>query len=270
MANAFIRYEDCLVKLNEKTVFATDVSLSVTANTQASRDHHGRLLRYAPQGGLAGNLSINFYPTKDFSSNYQEFDLLRIVENPEHLDTFINGTTGSFAGVEFSNAYLNSFSFSVEPFSPISVNTSFDVYGSLTASSNLTSGFDSSAVNETGVPNGVNSHFTAASSLGVSHPISFDYSARINMGVDYQIGNTIPSRVSRQATDVTMNIRAEGFGNELSFKGNDASVTAKLFPLYSTEPVGSFLLSGVVTNNELSAGSNQYTRGSLTLTQSLK
>ena len=270
MPNPFIKYEDCVVKLNEKTVFATDASLSVSANLAPSRDSYGRLLRYSPQGGVVGSLSLRFFPTKDFSTNYQEFDLIKIVEQPEHLDSFINGTTGSFAGVEFSNAYLKSFEFSIEPFSPISVNASFDIYGSLKASSNLVEGFDSSATTETGIANGVNSYFTAATSLGVDYPISFDYSAQVNMGVDYEVGSTIPTRVSRRSTNITMNVNGEGFGEELSFQGNDAALTTYLYPLYSTTSIGSFYCSGKVYDNKLSSSSNNYVKGSLGITQNLK
>ena len=270
MPNSFIKYEDCVVKLNEKTVFATNASLSVSANLSAERDAYGRFLRYSPGGGVAGSLSLTFFPTQNFSGNYQEFDLIKIVQQPEHLDSFINGTTGSFAGVEFSNAYLKSFEFSVEPFSPISINTTFDVYGSLTASSNLVEGSDSSAVNETGIANGVKSYFTAASSLGLDYPISFDYSAQVNMGVDYEVGSTIPTRVSRRSTDITMNINGEGFGDELSFNGNDAALTTYLYPLYSDQALGSFYCSGKVTRNELTASSNEYVRGAIQLIQNLK
>lgn len=270
MANPFIKYEDCLVTLNNKTVFATEASLSVSANVSPARDMYGRLLRYSPQGGIVGSLSLSFYPTKNFHENYQEFDIINIVNNPEHLDSFINGTTGSFAGVDFSNAYLKSLSFSVEPFSPIQVQTSFDVYGSLTASSNLTEAFDENGANEINIPNGVNSYFVAATSLGLDYPISFNYSANINTSVDYYVGSTVPSRVSRSSVDVNMDINGERFGNELSFAGNNASLTTHLYPVHSTDPIGSFLCSGVVVSNQLNSASNQYLRGSLALTQSLK
>ena len=90
------------------------------------------------------------------------------------------------------------------------------------------------------------------------------------MGVDYEVGSTIPTRVSRRSTNITMNVNGEGFGEELSFQGNDAALTTYLYPLYSTTSIGSFYCSGKVYDNKLSSSSNNYVKGSLGITQNLK
>lgn len=266
----FIQYEDCLITINGKSIFASSASLSVSTSTKPSKDTFGRLISYSASNGIVGTLSISFYPTIDFSNKFQEFDLLTILQQPEHLDQFSEGVNGSFAGVEFSNAYLNSFDFSVQPFSPISANASFNIYGPLTASSNLTTNFDQLGEFQTGIANGANTSFVAATDLGFQHTISFDYSIRTNLGVDYEIGSEIPTRVSRLDTDITMNIQSEGFGNSLLLEGNSAHVTGQLFPIHSESPVGNFSLSGIVSSQQLSINKDEYIYGTLTLSQNFQ
>lgn len=266
----FIRYEDCVVNINDKTFFATDASLSAQASVSSYRDYEGDLVGYVATQGVVGQLDVDFFLTNEFTGNYKEFNIFEIIKNPRHLDPFSNGATGSLAGVAFNNAYLKNLSFSVEPFSPIQMSTSFLLYGSLSATSNLSSSFDLAGRQE-GIPaNGIKSHFTATSSLGIDHPISFSYDISSDYIADYQIGDINPARVSRTNMTANMNIRGEGFGNELKFNGNDASITSQLYSVYGTEPLGSFQFEGRVTNNSLTAGANNYMQGSIALTQNYR
>lgn len=266
----FIRYEDCVVNVNDKTFFATDASLSAQANVSSYRDYEGDLVGYVATDGVVGQLDLSFFLTNEFTGNYGEFNIFEIIKSPRHLDPFSNGATGSVAGLAFDNAYLRNLSFSVEPFSPIEMSASFLLYGSLSSTSNLSSSFDM-AGNQQGIPaNGIKSYFTAASSLGINHPVSFGYDISSEYIADYQLGDVTAARVSRTNMTANMNIRGEGFGNELKFNGNHASITSQLYSVYGTEPLGIFEFEGRVINNDLRAGANSYMQGSIQLTQNYR
>lgn len=267
---AFIKYEDCVVNLNDKVVFANTAQLSASARTEASRNVMGELIRYSPTAPIEGSLSLSFYLTKNFQNHHQEFNILDIINSPEHLDSFSSGMTGSIAGVSFSNAYLNNLSFSVEPFSPVLINANFSIYGALAASSNQTEGFSQLARQEGQPANGVNSFYTAATELGIDHPISFSYQATINRMINLEIGESIPTRVCKGESNAQVTINSEGFGNSLQIQGNEAALTAQLYPLYSSDPVGSFYCSGQLVSQNLSVSSNDFLKGSLTIEQSLR
>tara|TARA_Y100000592_G_C5482423_1_gene326506 strand:+ start:12495 stop:13301 length:807 start_codon:yes stop_codon:yes gene_type:complete len=267
---AFIKYEDCIVNLNDKVVFANRAQLSASAKIEPSRNMLGELIRYSPTGPIEGSLDLSFYLTKNFQNNHQEFNILDIINSPEHLDAFSSGITGSIAGVSFTNAYLNNFNFSVEPFSPVLINANFSIFGALSASSNQSEGFSHLGRQEGQPANGVNSFYTAATELGVDHPISFSYQASINRMINLEIGESIPTRAYKGNCSATVNINSEGFGNSLKINGNEAALTAHLYPLYSTDPVGSFYCSGQLISQTLSTSSSDLLRGSLTIEQSLR
>ena len=102
------------------------------------------------------------------------------------------------------------------------------------------------------------------------HELKYLDMLNIDRMLNLEIGESVPTRVCKGAANAQFNIKSEGFGNSLKIQGHEAALTTFLYPLYSSDPVASFYCSGQIVSQELSANSNDYLQGSLTIQQNLR
>lgn len=263
--SVFIKYEDCAVKINDSGIFASEATFSMSADTQVERLVDGSILldadgtqRHGANGPLKGQLSLNYYMDDNFS-NF--FDLLSIGE----LEV-----TGTFAGVEIRGMYLTNTSFSAEPFAPIPMSVTFDVYGPISAHLAPYADTFSATQDETTLLNGATS---VVSGVGVDSKIdyitNFDYSVSATRTPSFLIGESAPSRVTIDNIEINMNINGEKFGDNLKINGNTAELTVTMKDLYDNVSK-QFGCTGKIINQELQVSSEDYLKGGISVKQIYK
>tara|TARA_Y100000592_G_scaffold100963_1_gene184105 strand:+ start:968 stop:1762 length:795 start_codon:yes stop_codon:yes gene_type:complete len=261
----FLKYEDCAVKINNSGIFATDATFSMDANVQVERLIDGSILkdslgepRYGATSPIKGQLSLTYYMDDNFS-NF--FDIFSMGEE---------SVTGTFAGVEIQGMYLTSTSFSVEPFAAVPMSVTFDVYGPITSSSLAASNI-SLTQNEVSLLNGATSFVSGSGIDGkIDHVQRFDYNATAQRTPSYHIGENAPSRVSIDTIDVQMSVDAEKFGDDLSVNGNEARLNVTMRDLYDNTFSREFGCTGRIISQQLSASSQGYLQGNISVTQAFR
>ncbi|MAH47583.1 hypothetical protein CMI37_17310 [Candidatus Pacearchaeota archaeon] len=251
---AFLRYEDVLLQVNGESMLATSASVGVGADTVPVRLIDGSLHRYAPQGGIRGQLSFQHYLTGALPS------FLNVTGVTE--DT----VAGSLGGITFSNAYLTSSSFSVSPYSPVLVNSTFDIYGPLGGS--ITSNYDAE-LKRSEYSHGIRS-FVNGLGGQINTTLSFNYSVKADRTPVYLIGDTLPDRVAKQEVEIHMALRGNSIGSQLETAGNEANLVCNIFDINGTAPLQKFNCSGQITNQTLEVSAQGYLNGNISVTQAFR
>ena len=251
---AFLRYEDVLLQVNGESVLATNANVNLSAGSVPVRLVDGSIHRYAPEGGIRGEVNFQHYLTGAL---------------PSFLDvTGVNedAVAGSFGGMTFSSAYLRSLSFSVNPYSPIIVSSSFDIYGPLGGS--ISANYDPE-LKKSECSHGIKSFLNGIGDQ-VNTTLSFNYSVTANRNPVYSIGNRLPDRVTKQEVEINMGVRGNSIGSQLELAGNAANLVCNIFDMNGTAPLQKFRCSGQIVEQSLEASANGYLNGNLSVTQAFR
>lgn len=254
MATKFIPFENTLVSVNGDNIFAENANLNIQADLTTVEGVTGNVIRYAPNGPIRGTFSFSHYMT---GSLPQYLNPLNEISEP---------FSGSFGGVKFQSGYARSLSFSVEPFSPIKVNSQIEVYGELTSLPD--NGENRFGIRlQSGLAHGQYSYL-AGSDLGISNTTSFSYSVSTSRNPVTTIGNELPYRVTKEDVEISMSVRGEDIGNILKASGNHAVINVNLFDIYeSTTPIDTFSCTGQIISQSLSSNNQGYMGGSISVFQ---
>jgi len=254
---SFLRYHDIEVKLDGDNIFAESAEIGVEASVAAIRHADGTIFRYAATNGLRGQLLLEYYLTGSLNTNF----------NPvTATETAMNGT---FAGLAFSNVYAKSLSFSMAPYEPILVKSSFDFYSDL--SSTLSSSFEDPTASAAWGGSGRYAHSIVSYLAGLpsrmNETISFNYSSNVNRTPMYLIGKTTPTRVTLEETSLTMSLKGSDIGDVLQTSGTNANITCYLEDINSRANIMNFNVNGQIINQALSVSQGDYMEGGITVSQ---
>ena len=255
MANKYIPFENALVQINDQNIFAENATLGVQADLTPIEGITGNVIRYAPGSPIRGTFSFVHYMTGSIPA----------ILNP--MNELSEPFSGSFAGVTFASGYTKSMSFSVEPFSPVMINSEIDIYGEVTQLDD--EGHVNRDINlQTGMGHGQHSYL-AGSDLGISNTASFSYSVSASRNPVTVVGEELPYRITKENVVVSMSVRGEDLGNILKSSGNNAVVNVNIFDIYeTTKPIDTFSCTGQVSNQNISVSAGGYMAGSMSLSQS--
>jgi hypothetical protein len=247
----FLKYEDVLIEVAGESVFAAEASINVSASLEAARLTDGTIHRYAPTNGLVGQLSFTHYLTGSLAS------FLNVTGVSE------SAVVGTFGGLSFSNAYLNSLRFSVQPYTPILVESSFNFYGSF--SNSISSNYDTD-LEKTKHSHAIKS-FVAGTPSNMNHTISFDYSMEAQRNAVFLAGETTPTRVTKEGVNINMNIRGNDIGNNLTFNGEDVNLNCSIYDINDSTALQQFYCSGRIASQGLQASPQGYLNGQISAIQ---
>ena len=259
---AFLRYEDCALKINNSGIQASSVEFSMSASVQAERVEDGTILqdyngndRYGATSPLKGNLSINYLMDENFE-NF--FDVFNISEDQ---------VSARFAGIEISGMYLVGMDFSVEPFQQVPIQLNFDVYGPISAPDSLVESNISVSPSDIKHLNGAVSYIDGPGIDGkIDHVTNFSYGAQLNRTPSFHIGEEVPERVTIDSIEVNASVKGNKFGDELSVNGNRAELNVVLSGIYGSYSK-TFGCTGVIHSNNLSNSSDGFAQGSISVKQ---
>jgi hypothetical protein len=256
--SAFINYRNIDFKLDYKNYHASKVSLSAQSSVSAVVLDDGSLLNYAPDGAVIGSLSCEFYLTGSLPS------FLNITGTSE------SSITASFAGVNLNTVYAKAISFGVEPFQPIRISAEFDWYGTVDSFDFTEQSSYSANLKSTPsyLANAYKSYMTTADILGLKNVVSFDYNASCDRPAFYNVDSKIPFRVAKLNKKVGLSLKASNLGSLIDINGKTASTTIYLKDSYGTS-LDTFLVSGILTNQNYEVSDGQYLMSSANIIQTV-
>ena len=235
---------------------------------------------YATIGPAVGKLNVNFYPN---TGNLKSFFNITGITQPNVFPPISEDKiTGHLGEYRFSDAYLESFNFSVGSNSIVNASASFDIYGPLTKDTGISSSYYSTGLyQQKSIPHGDNSTIVGTTPLGIHHPVSCSYNIKVDRVPRISLNQSIPTRVSKKATTINMSVNGEGLDPSLltdSTLNKRANLSILLSDLnyqgFSEENSNGFMnmltCSGIIERQNLSVSSDGYLNGSLSVKQHLR
>jgi|TARA_B100000902_G_C27278579_1_gene900313 hypothetical protein len=246
---AFLKYEDVLLKVAGESIFAQQASINVSTSLEPVRLIDGSIHRYAASNGARGTLSFSHYLTGSIASF---LDVTGVAET---------STNGSFGGLTFDNAYLKSMQFQVQPYAPILVESSFDFYGSFSNSI--------SASHDVELAKDKYSHaiksFVAGTPSNMNHTLSFSYAVNAARTPVYLAGETVPTRVTKEATNIQMTVQGDNIGTNINHGGAEANLRCSIFDINDSTALQNFHCSGRISQQELNVDQQGYLVGQISV-----
>ena len=174
---------------------------------------------------------------------------------------------GTFAGLDFSNAYARSYNLNVEPYSPVKIDASLDFYSALTTSITAdTTNPTSLSYWKNRYAHGIRSFVLGAPS-NINNTLSVSYSVNATRNPVYLAGETDPTRVTKQAVEVNMTLRGDNIGEFLLVSGRHAAITCHMLDMNTNTTLDKLRCSGQITQQQLSVSSQNYLNGVISVRQ---
>ena len=259
----FIKYEKALLEIEGQSILAESAELGVEASLTPIENITGSVLRYVSSAPLRGSLSFSHYLTGPLH------DFLNPLTNVERTGEPLRGNLG---GIEFESGYLKRMEFSVDPFRPILVRSSMDIYGELKvvqAEGRSDVALRGTPSSPTKIAHGAQTYM-AGSDIGINHKLGFSYSVQCDRNPMVTIGNELPSRVTKENVRINMDVRGEDLGTVVTTTGYAATADIYVYNVYNeagASPLGRFGCTGQVFSQNISASEGTYMAGSISLSQ---
>lgn len=201
----YVKYNECIVSINEEKIFALNASLSSNSSTKANVVYGGDVETYQAPSELSASVSFEYYVTG-------ESDVI------SNLTGDIS-CTGSFGGINFSGAYLTNYSINIEPYMPVTFKADFNIYSGY--QDLLSTGqFGSGKLN---LANGAHTSLTNINytNLGMDNPQRIDYTVTSERFPNYVIGEEFPQDVRLGSVVKEISMNGEDIGKVINFSGQD-------------------------------------------------
>jgi hypothetical protein len=268
----FLTFETTAIRLNDSIFPSNSASFGLQANTVPVFDINGNLIDYAPNGPIQGKFSTEFYLTGALP------DFLKL-ENQSDVPISV-----SFNNFNIPSAFLTDLSFSVEPYQPIAVSTSFDFYHGIKALDtnlndvhNLFSPADGSTKvkNKLATLNGLSSYIITNNRS--SYPDNYDdfivsnfnYSFTVERQPLLRVKQSIPLRVALRQVNAQFGVTANNIDGLLDFHGNDAIFNAVLKDAQNPSVYTTMSLTGIIVDQNYAISDSSYGVGSIKMIQNI-
>jgi len=268
----FLTFETTAIRLNDSIFPSNSASFGLQANTVPVFDINGNLIDYAPNGPIQGKFSTEFYLTGALP------DFLKL-ENQSDVPISV-----SFNNFNIPSAFLTDLSFSVEPYQPIAVSTSFDFYHGIKALDtnlndihNLFSPADGSTKvkNKLATLNGLSSYIITNNRS--SYPDNYDdfivsnfnYSFSVERQPLLRVKQSIPLRVALKQINAQFGVTANNIDGILDIHGNDAVFNAVLKDAQNPSVYTNMSLTGIIVDQNYAISDSSYGVGSIKMIQNI-
>ena len=258
----FIKYEKALLEIEGQSILAESAELGVEASLTPIENITGSVLRYVSSAPLRGTLSFSHY------LNGPLHGFLNPLTNVDRTGEPLRGNLG---GIEFTKGYIKGLEFSVDPFRPILVRSSMDIYGELSVveSGKSDMALRGTASSPTKIGHGAQTYM-AGSDLGINQKLGFSYSVQCDRNPVVTIGNELPSRVTKENVRINIDVRGEDLGTVVTTTGYAAIADIYVYNVYQeggASLLGRFGCTGQVFSQNISASEGTYMAGSISLSQ---
>ena len=246
------------------------------------------LRNYSAEGPTKGNLSITYY--MNTGNIHSFFDVTGLIDPAVYPQVNEGRVTGCLGDYFFDDAYIREMSFSAQPFQAIQTSVNLDIYGNIRYvagnAETITSDYKCIKEEQRTVPSAVNTKIEGSEDAGISYPLNFTYSIAAERKVSFQVpvsgnkdpGGELPSRVTKDAINITAKINGERLDPFLKITGKRADLNIKLSDIgfnksFTDNNFGvlqEFKLYGVIDSSNLSVSDAGYLQGGATIKQSYR
>lgn len=268
----FLTFETTAIRLNDSIFPSNSASFGLQANTVPVFDINGNLIDYAPNGPIQGKFSTEFYLTGALP------DFLKL-ENQSDVPISV-----SFNNFNIPSAFLTDLSFSVEPYQPIAVSTSFDFYHGIRAlDTNLNdihtlfgpADGSTKVKNKLATLNGLSSYIVTYNRS--SYPDNYDdfivsnfnYSFTVERQPLLRVKQSIPLRVALRQINAQFGVTANNIDGVLDIHGNDAVFNAVLKDAQNPSVYTNMSLTGIIVDQNYAISDSSYGVGSIKMIQNI-
>lgn len=251
----FIKYTECPISINGESFFATKAGLSSTASLTDNIVEGGSLEGYSPDGPLGAAVDFEYYVTGSNDS------ILSLTGNLP--------CSGSFGGIKFSGAYLTQYSININPYLPVLVNATFDIFSGY-SSSLSSSSLESSSID---IANGAKTELLNIDSvnIGMDNPVSISHSITCERVADHTIGSEYASSVRLGAVVRNINLNGENIGALISYSGRDfAQISIAPKTINNLSRGQTIFCSGIITDQKLDVSADGTAAGAISITERIR
>jgi len=194
---------------------------------------------YAADQGVRGRLSLSYY--MNTGNIHSFFDITGLVDKEIYPQVHEGKITGILGDYAFSDAYITEMSFQARAYEPIETQITLDIYGSLEyvsgqALSIIDNDYYCYRKEQLTVPHSIGTKIQGIENIGMEYPLEFTYTISVDREPTYSIPESgtigddgeIPTRVSKDAIDITAEIMGEKLDPYLKITGQRADLTVKL------------------------------------------
>lgn len=248
----FLTFETTALKLNNSVFPCNSVSFALNANTTPVFDINGNLLYYSPTAPIQGKFQTQFYLTGALPNFLK-------LENQSEAPTRI-----SFNQFYIPSAYLTDLSFSVEPFQPVLVSTSYSFYHGLTTLNTDLNDTHTSFANTLKTLNGLSSYIVTTDRDTYSENpkdfivTNFDYSFSVEREPVLRVKESVPGRVAMKQINAQFGITANNLDGRLKIQGNSATFSGILRDNTNLATSTNFALTGIIVDQNYSMSESNY------------
>ena len=268
----FLTFETTAIRLNDSIFPSNSASFGLQANTVPVFDINGNLIDYAPNGPIQGKFSTEFYLTGALP------DFLKL-ENQSDVPISV-----SFNNFNIPSAFLTDLSFSVEPYQPIAVSTSFDFYHGIRALDTdlndihtLFGPADGSTKvkNKLATLNGLSSYIVTYNRSSYANNSTdfivsnFNYSFTVERQPLLRVKQSIPLRVALRQINAQFGVTANNIDGLLDFHGNEAIKNAVLKNAQNPSVYTTMSLTGIIVDQNYAISDSSYGVGSIKMIQNI-
>lgn len=201
----YIRHQECEIEINGEKFFAKSASLSTSTSVEAVRTYGGELRNYLASSAAESSVSFSYYLTGE--------------KDPIGFLTGGLSCSGRFCGIEFSGAYLTSYSIDIAPYRPVEFSADFNIYSGFNQETS-TGSFKTDPVT---FANGAYTELNNFNkkNIGLEFPTNINYSVQCERVPNYVIGQEYPQDVRHGAVSKAVSIRGENIGSVITYSGKD-------------------------------------------------
>lgn len=258
----FIKYEKALLEIEGHSICAEDAQLGVETSLVPVENITGSVLRYATQGPIRGTLSFSHYLTGALP------DFLNPLTTVEWTGEPLEGSLG---GIEFKSGYIKELSFTVQPFQPIQVRSSLDIYGELATpvSGKSDTSMRGTASTPRQIGHGART-YAAGTDIGINEKLGFSYSVSCARNPVLPIGSGLPVRVTKEDVQIGIKVQGENLGDVLTNTGYEATLDIYVHDVYAAAgatAIGRFGCTGQAFSQNVTVGNNGTMMGEVSIAQ---
>lgn len=259
----FLTFETTALKLNNSVFPCNSVSFALNANTTPVFDINGNLLYYSPTAPIQGKFQTQFYLTGALPNFLK-------LENQSETPTRI-----SFNQFYIPSAYLTDLSFSVEPFQPVLVSTSYSFYHGLTTLNTDLNDTHTGFANTLKTLNGLSSYIVTTDRDTYSENpkdfivTNFDYSFSVEREPVLRVKESVPGRVAMKQINAQFGITANNLDGRLKIQGNSATFNGILRDNTNLATSTNFALTGIIVDQNYSMSESNYGTSTIKMIQNI-
>lgn len=251
---SYIKYNECVVRINEQKIFALEASIANVSNVSSSRVYGGGYRDYTASSQIDSTMNLQYYTTGK--------------NDPIAGLTGEHSCSGSFGGIVFSGAYLSNYQINMQPYKPVVHTASFLMYSGFNGVTE-TGSFEEDPGNLANAAYAELINFNKHS-IGMDFPKSINYNISCQREPSYQIGSEFPRYVTLVGIQKKLRVEGENIGSLIKFSGQKSAEISISPKNIDHEARGKeFSCLGIITSQNLGMSRGDVLNGEINVEENI-